>query len=230
MAQTVEGKIPPQALAKEPLLHLAAYSRRVAGEVCHRAKNDLQTIANLIALAAPYAKSAEDLATAVEGRVGALSVCYTLVAGEGAQPRLDLMAEEVLRRLLWRYGGLAQVERQVQELPLSLRICSPLSLWLHEVVGNALIHGLGRSSRPKLVVQGEMGRDGLSLSVTDNGPGLPSGFDLERHSRLGLRLAKAVAINDLRGRMDLNQPGRGLQVRLTVPAEELANLNRSAWQ
>lgn len=215
----------PDSLA----VHLAPDPGKVAAEVCHRAKNDFQTISNLMSLAAPYARSADDLALAVEGRVGALSVCYSLVAGEGGRPRLDQIVEEVLRRLLWRHGAVAQVKRQVQDIPLSLRLCSPLALWLHEIIGNALIHGLERSSQPRLELEAALDREGLVLSVTDNGPGLPPGFDLERHCRLGLTVAQAVAANDLRGRLDLRREGKGFQARLSVPAQEFANLNRSVW-
>lgn len=202
---------------------------KVAAEVCHRAKNDFQTIANLMALAAPYARTPDDLALAVEGRVGALSVCYTLVAGEGGRPRLDQVAEEVLRRLLWRHGAVAEVKRQVQDLSLSLRLCSPLSLWLHEIIGNALIHGLERASQPRLEIKAGLERGGLVMSVADNGPGLPEGFDLRRHCRLGLTVAQAVAANDLRGRLELRNLDKGFLARLVVPAEEFANLNRNAW-
>jgi two-component sensor histidine kinase len=212
---------PPASLVPDPA--------KVAAEVCHRAKNDFQTITNLMALAAPYARTADDLALAVEGRVGALSVCYSLVAGEGGRPRLDQVAEEVLRRLLWRHGAVAQVKRQVQDISLSLRLCSPLALWLHEIISNALIHGLERSSQPCLEVKAALELEGLVMSVTDNGPGLPEGFDLRRHCRLGLTVAQAVAANDLRGRLDLLQEGKGFQARLTVPTHEFTNLNRSAW-
>lgn len=222
-------ELPLAGTPESPPARLAPDPGKVAAEVCHRAKNDFQTIANLMSLAAPYARSADDLALAVEGRVGALSVCYSLVAGEGGRPRLDQVADEVLRRLLWRHGAVAQVKRQVQDISLSLRLCSPLALWLHEMIGNALIHGLERSSRPRLEVKASLEREGLAMSVTDNGPGLPEGFDLQRHCRLGLTVAQAVAANDLRGRLELRNLDQGFQARLTVPAQEFTNLNRSAW-
>lgn len=71
-------------------------------------------------------------------------MCYTLVAGEGGRPpRLDQVSEEVLRHLPWRYGTVAQVKRDIQDIKLSLRLCSPRSLWLHEIIGNALVQRPG---------------------------------------------------------------------------------------
>lgn len=221
---------PALAGASEPRpARLGPHVEKVAAEVCHRAKNDFQTIANLMALAAPYARSADDLALSLEGRVGALSVCYNLVASEGGRPHLGQILEEVLRRLLWRHGAVAQVKRQVQDIPLSLRLCSPLALWLYEIIGNALLHGLERVSQPCLELTASLGEEGLALEVVDNGPGLPAGFIPDRQRRLGLTVAQAVAVNDLRGHLELRNLNPGFLARLTVPAQEFANLNRSAW-
>ena len=205
-------------------------AKAVAGGVCHRAKNDLQTIANILSLAGPLAQNPEDLAEAVEGRVVALSVCYTLVAEKWEPPHLDRLAEEILRRDLWRASAQTRVERQLDPLELSLRLCSPLSLWLHEMIINSLEHGLTAVSRPVLRLTGRAEQGGLLLQVADNGPGLPADFDLAAKSRLGLRLAKAVASIDLRGRMELRNTEPGLEASLWVPQAEFAALNRETWR
>jgi len=202
-------------------------ARRLTGRICHRAKNDFQTIANMLALASPFARSPEDLAEAMEGRVGALSICYALVAETGSAPALDRLAGEVLRRALWRVVSPPRLESRLPGLRLSLRLCSPLSLWLHEVIGNALQHGQNGGGL-SLGLFGLVGEDSVTLRVVDNGPGLPPGFDLASHARLGLKLAQAVAATDLRGRMELNDARPGLEARLVVPLAEFDALNRDA--
>ena len=200
---------------------------RVAGNICHRAKNDFQTIANMLALASPFARSPEDLAEAMEGRVGAFSICYSLISETGATPVLDRLAEEVVRRSLWRVVTPPRVERNLPVLGLSLRLCSPLSLWLYEVVGNALQHGQ-RGGAAVLGISGRLDDEGLTIRVRDQGPGLPPGFHHERHARLGLKLAQAVAMTDLRGRFEFRDGRPGLEACLMVPARELEALNRDA--
>ena len=216
----------PVPLQEDPQASMKA----LVGGICHRAKNDLQTIANILSLAGPLTGSPEALAEAVEGRVVALSLCYGLVAERWAPPTLDRLADEVLRRSLWRVSGQARVERRLAPVQLSMRLCSPLSLWLHEVIGNALEHGLGAVSRPLLGLSGGLDQGGLVIEVADNGPGLPPGFDPERGARLGLKLARAVAQTDLRGRMDLLDGGPGMVARLWVPGDEFAALNREVWR
>ncbi|MFH1060347.1 MAG: sensor histidine kinase [Pseudomonadota bacterium] len=202
-------------------------TQRLTGRICHRAKNDLQTIANMLAVASPYMRSPAEMAEAMEGRVGAFSICYSLISATGAWPMLDRLAEEVLRRWLWRVVSPPRLERRLPELRLSLRLCSPLALWLYEVIGNALQHGHnGHASA--LGLYGRLDAEGLTLRVVDNGPGLPPGFDPARHARLGLKLAQSVAKTDLRGRMQLADARPGLEASLWVPTAELDALNRDA--
>ncbi len=202
---------------------------KLAGLICHRAKNDLQTVANLVSLAASHVRRPADMVEALEGRVGALSVSYSLVSQRGAPPCLDHLAEEVVRRSKWRLATALEVKNDLPSLELSLRLCSPLSLWLHEMVVNALEHGLARAQRPVLALAGGLSGDGFHLSVMDNGPGLPPGFDPAVHGRFGLRVAQAVAESDLRGRMALLPMPDGTNARLEMPVHEFQRLNRSTW-
>ncbi len=203
--------------------------QEMAGGICHRVKNDLQTMANLLALAAPYAASPGEMAEAMESRVGAMSVSYTLVAQSGAPPSLDRLAEEVVRRSKWRLAEPCEFKNNLPPLELSLRLCSPLSLWLHEVVVNALEHGLANAHRPSLTLSGGLNGETFHLSVEDNGPGLPPGFDTAVNARFGLKVAQAVALSDLRGQMDLANLAVGLRARLELPAHEFERLNRIVW-
>lgn len=202
--------------------------RDLAGGVCHRAKNDLQAITNLMAMACPYARTPEELAEAMEGRVGAMAVSYSLIHETGARPTLDRLAADILRRAQGRAALPPRVQRDLPELSLSLRLCSPLSLWLHEIIANALDHGRPASGPASLSLGGRLDEEGLLLWVADNGPGLPPGFDPAQQHRFGLYLARAVAETDLHGRLELVNASPGLEVRLWVPTATLQAHNRDA--
>jgi two-component sensor histidine kinase len=203
--------------------------RDIAGGICHRVKNDLQTLANLLALAVPYAASPVEMVEALEGRIGAMSVSYTLVSESGAPPSLDRLAGEIVRRSQWRLNTPLKLENNLPALELSLRLCSPLSIWLHEVVVNALVHGLANSRQPRLTLSGGLNGEAFQLSVIDNGPGLPPGFDAADNARFGLKVAQAVARSDLRGQMELLNRQEGLEARLELPAHEYESLKQNPW-
>lgn len=182
---------------------------KTAQGVCHRAKNDLNTLYNIVGLASLYARSPQELAEALEGWVMAMSQYYTLVAETRQPPTLERLAEMVMRRNLNKLSVPARLSRQLPAMMLSLRLCSPISLWLHEIIDNALKHGLERVTDPCLRLEGALDDRGLRLSVADNGAGLPPGFDPKRDARLGLKVAMAIADRDLhKGAWSSATPGR----------------------
>jgi LytS/YehU family sensor histidine kinase len=62
------------------------------------------------------------------------------------------------------------------------------TLLLQPLVENALRHGLAPYARPcHLVIGASQIRDKLRLWVSDDGAGLPAGFDLSRDAGTGLR-------------------------------------------
>jgi two-component system, sensor histidine kinase PdtaS len=56
----------------------------------------------------------------------------------------------------------------------------------------------------------------LRLAITDNGRGLPSGFDLARDGSLGLQIVSTLVREDLKGRFALLN-GHGARAEVTIP-------------
>jgi two-component sensor histidine kinase len=79
---------------------------------------------------------------------------------------------------------------------------------INELVQNAMEHGLGLGSDGRVVVELVDDGERVSIHVTDNGTGLPEGFDLETDAHLGLRIVQSMVERDLRGRFAL-QSGDG---------------------
>ena len=104
--------------------------------------------------------------------------------------------------------------------------CRPLevpTLLLQPLVENALRHGLAPQARAGRLEIGAARRNGseLRLWVTDDGVGLPAGFDVTRDAGTGLRTTRS-RIERLYGSAAAlvvrpNAPG-GTIVELTLPA------------
>jgi two-component sensor histidine kinase len=79
-------------------------------------------------------------------------------------------------------------------LVFSLDLAINCGLLLNELATNAAKHAFSRVQEPRFTVELREVKEGeLLLTVEDNGPGLPEGFDPERHSHLGIKLAMALA-------------------------------------
>ena len=202
----------------------------MAQGICHRVKNDLQTIANLLTLAGPYAATPADLIQAVENRIGALSAGYTLFSQEAAVVTLKHLGQEIAQKVIRRLEMPLRLQNKFPSIKLSLRLCSIFSLWLHEMIANACLHGLVGSPEPALSLAGALNDQFFQLSVLDNGKGLPAGFDPRASGRLGLRLAFGLAEMDLKGKLELLPASPGLEARLVVPIREFNRLNQKTWK
>ncbi|HSR31497.1 MAG TPA: histidine kinase, partial [Anaerolineae bacterium] len=57
----------------------------------------------------------------------------------------------------------------------------------------------------------------ITISVDDDGVGLPEEFDLARTSSLGLQIVKILAEGDLKGSFELRDRDKGVSAVVTFP-------------
>ena len=65
----------------------------------------------------------------------------------------------------------------------------------------------------------------IAVTVCDDGPGFPAGFDARAAANTGLELILSLVEWDLAGQIEFaNQPDGGAQVTLTLPGHNSRNL------
>ena len=170
-----------QALARADMM---------AREIDHRVMNSLQFVSSLLTLQSRGAGNA-DAAAALEiaaGRVAAVARVHRHFYLEEAAESIGALP--YLRRLCGEIEGLlGGVEVRVTGEDVSVPTLSivPLGLIVNELVTNAAKYGASRVE----VAFHEAG-GGYSLCVTDDGPGLPQGFDPGQSKGLGMRVISAL--------------------------------------
>jgi two-component system, sensor histidine kinase PdtaS len=103
-------------------------------------------------------------------------------------------------------------------------VATPLALVLTELLQNALQHGLSRPApRPsvgRLEVNALRRPQQLTVTVTDNGAGLPPDFDLDTSSSLGLQIVRTLVVAELGGKLEITpRAGGGTMVTVDLPME-----------
>ncbi|MEV4812281.1 sensor histidine kinase [Micromonospora avicenniae] len=84
-------------------------------------------------------------------------------------------------------------------------------------------------ARPEVVVSAHRFRKQLHVTVTDNGRGLPAGFDADSGGNLGLQIVRALVTGELRGSIELRDAsGGGTEAVLVVPLARGGADGRSA--
>jgi two-component sensor histidine kinase len=200
-------------------------------EIHHRVKNNLQTISSLLRLqgrrlASPEAKAAVEESVR---RIRSIALVHETLSHEAGD---DVEFNEIVRPLVRMVEeGLIspdrpvwfQVDGDAGRLPAT--VATPLAVVLTETLQNVVDHayppeadlGEGR-------VTVELDNDGSSLHVrvTDDGVGLPAGFDLDTTTGLGLSIVRTLITSELGGTIDMSvgsgPPDRpGTVVDLRVP-------------
>jgi len=140
-------------------------------------------------------------------------VDFDEIAGRVAMMVGEVSAPEarVTPRLLGEFGLLPAL------------VATPLALVLTELLQNALQHGLsqpGQAAAGFLEISAVRSSGKLTFTVSDNGVGLPAGFDLDSTSSLGLQIVRTLVLTELGGRLEITpRPGGGTRVLVEVPVE-----------
>jgi two-component sensor histidine kinase len=194
-------------------------------EIHHRVKNNLQTVAALLRLQSRRLASPEARAALEESmrRVSSIALVHeTLSSAIDEAVNFDEVVDRLLEMLVDVTGaaGRVQVRRvgTLGELPAEL--ATPLVMVLTELVGNAVEHGFAEGQAGQVRVSGERSRGTLTVTVLDNGRGLPSNFTLDGTDRLGLQIVRTLVDAELGAGLALSpradgQPGTA--AILTIP-------------
>lgn len=194
-------------------------------EVHHRVKNNLQTIASLLRIQARRSSSDETrnaLSEAIE-RVSSMAVVHDLLAGSDEE-RIDFaeaartVVELVRRGLSGEESGITVTVSGSTGM-VEAHVATSLALALAELAHNAIEHGPGITGHGTVEVGMRRVGGEIVLTVRDDGPGLPEGFEVASSSNLGLAIVRTVVEDDLRGTLGFSGV-KGTTVTVRVPVAD----------
>jgi len=194
-------------------------------EIHHRVKNNLQTVASLLRIQArrTHNSGAKEALGQAMRRVAAIAVVHDTLS-EGLSQNVDF--DEVFDRVLMLVAEVASGSQQVirPRLEGSFGIlpseyATPLALVLTELVTNAVEHGLRERENGEVVISAHRTEEMLSVSVQDNGAGLPAGTVGDG---LGTQIVRTLVQGELGGSIVWDAAkDEGTEVTITVPLQFL---------
>ena len=188
--------------AERALLQSLSEKELLLKEIHHRVKNNLQTISSLLYLQSLSAENPEQLTAIQEARarvtsMGLIHQKLYQSADIATIPFMDYI-QSLIDFLKESYGvdpNRIRIETDVQPPDLSLDIDTgiPCGLMINEMVTNALKHAFhGRTGG---TIRIRIARDAgwqYTLSVSDDGVGLPADFDIASARTLGMTLVSGL--------------------------------------
>lgn len=184
-------------------------------EVHHRVKNNLQVVSSMLNMQARVAKDKDASAVLAESRdrLNTMALIHTQLyeTGNVSEMNMKVFLNGLLRQMLSSHPvqdtRITPVVR-VDEYLLPISIAVHLGLIINELLINAFKYAFVNRKAGKIEVDFRVSEKGVvSLTVSDDGVGLPDGFGINASKTLGLRLVKILVEDQLHGNLEINSNG-----------------------
>lgn len=177
-------------------------------EIHHRVKNNLQVISSLFDLQA--ARITDDYALKIlqegQGRVRSIALLHHQLYQQEdfTGVKLNKFVNDLYRQVFEVFKKPDKPITFVCDLPdtiIFLDVAIALGLILNELFSNAFKFALYQVEQPTLKVSISQLKDDYILTVSDNGPGMPEGFDYKKSRSLGIHIIRQLS-RQIQGKME----------------------------
>lgn len=177
-------------------------------EIHHRVKNNLQVISSLLGMRADSVVdvTARNLLLESQHRVRCMAMIHERLYQSEDLTRVDFgeyvysFANLLVRNYAANVAPVALHVDVDEGIHVNIETAIPCGLILNELISNALKHAAKDGRRGELRVELRRVNAHFNLTVSDNGPGLPPGFDLRNAPSLGLQIVDTLT-KQLKGKL-----------------------------
>jgi PAS domain S-box-containing protein len=178
-------------------------------EIHHRVKNSLQLISSLLTLQASEIDDEKILARykESENRIHTIALIHeslyqsTNISNINFRDYVEVLVEDIMNS----FGVSTNKVKTILELGdynLGIETAIPLGLIINELVSNSLKHAFKGYDKGEIKIILEKNDETYTLTIKDNGIGLPEGFKFGETSSLGILLINSL-VNQLEGELDV---------------------------
>lgn len=199
-----QNKIREQDLA---LQHLITDNHRLLNEkdwllkeVHHRVKNNLQIVMSLLNTQSAFLKNNAALAAIRESqnRVQSIALIHQKLYSHADVAFIDIAVyiNELVNHLDDCYKAREKgirFEQLIRPVKMDVAQAIPVGLMLNEAITNAIKYAFAAGPGIIKISLETLNDDNVALSISDNGVGLPPGFDIKQTSTLGMEMMKALS-------------------------------------
>lgn len=203
-------------------------------EIHHRVENNLQIVISLLNTQCAQLESAVAMAAIQESqhRMRSISLIHEKLYQSDDVSEIDMFAyiSQLVDYLSESFDitGRIKVELLVEPMELDAAQAVPIGLILNEAITNCIKYAFVHCNKGKIKIGLDEEPDGKCLlTISDNGCGLPAGFDVARPGSLGMSLMHGLTLQ-LGGELLVFSDG-GLVIQVSfrkrsVPQSEITEL------
>jgi two-component sensor histidine kinase len=205
-------------------------------EANHRIANSLSVLVGMVRMqASSVKKKAESYSNAevrhlldgIAARINTISQLHRIISQAGADGAISLKPHlhDVTDALVAALSSPEQAVRVVYtggDCMVQMRQVQPIVLMLCEIFINAMKYAHPSGVPLIMLVDCSVSGDGrLVLTISDDGVGLPEGFDPLQSGGMGFRVMRSLAA-EVGGELQIQSTHLGLSFRLSLPAMAMA--------
>ena len=165
-------------------------------EIHHRVKNNLSVIGSLLELQSSGMDDEKAKAAILEGqnRVRSIALIHQRLYQHENLSAIEFggFVQDMIREvsgIFKKPGQKLNINLQIPETLLDIDTAVPLGLIMNELLTNSFKYAFEENEEAAINVNlAIISKGNYLLKYSDNGPGMPEGFDLKKSSTLGLRL------------------------------------------
>ncbi|NGX85060.1 histidine kinase dimerization/phosphoacceptor domain -containing protein [Aequorivita sp. KMM 9714] len=192
-------------------------------EIHHRVKNNLQVISSLLSLQQRQITDDSASQAIQEGRdrVKAMALIHqnlyqdTELIGVETSDYVNKLANSLIKNYKVEDKAI-DLRLDIDPKKLDIDTVIPLGLVVNELISNALKYAFSEKASGQVDIKLKSSGNMLSLSVADNGKGLPKNFSIDETTTLGFRLIKAFS-EKLKADLTVDSSEKGTTVSLVFP-------------
>ena len=176
-------------------------------ELYHRTKNNMQVISSLIGLKSASIKDTEmiNILHEMRNRIQTIALVHQKLYQSQNLSRVDL--EEYITDLVHLLANsyLAEISNvtftlNLENVNVLIDTAVPIGLIINELISNSFKHAFPGNRAGNICVQlRKLEQETIELIISDNGVGVPDGFDFMSNNTLGMQLFNTIAVDQLMG-------------------------------
>jgi PAS domain S-box-containing protein len=198
-------------------------------EIHHRVKNNLGIIDGLLQMQSRRSPNIEVVETLKDSqnRIASIALVHEKLYRSDDLANIDFSQYilDLTAHLLGSYNthtNRIKLRTQADNISLNIDKAIPCGLIINELVSNALKYAFPHDSVGEICIElRRITGETITLTVKDNGMGLPEDFDLQKTKTLGLRLIQGL-VSQLNGTLEMNnQHGANFKITLNENHHEV---------
>ena len=210
---------------QEKLHHMIEEKDVLFRELHHRVKNNMQIISSMLQLQEEYIAD-EVILSALhdcEQRIDSMALVHeTLYRTESlADIPFAQYLEDLAQAVTEGFATVRDIRTEIDVggIRLSLDTAVTIGLIVNELMVNSMKYAFIDRHSGIITIRLSCNAEHCTLMYSDDGVGLPAGFDIEKISSLGMRLVRILA-RQIRGVLHIeSQDGAGMTCAVTFPKQ-----------